>query len=182
MVAVMVEKRGIRLNNMNQFMRHYEESTFIPVVPETLFVYVDDHTKFSSHMSQSSWMMGGGSMQTSVDGGRGQKVGSHIQLQGKVFGITLFLDEVVTEHVPPHRKVWKTVGTPRLLIIGYYQMGLDITPEKEGSKFTVSIDYELPQSTRTRWLAYLFSGVYAKWCVRQMLTGAREYFTKDSSG
>lgn len=161
--------------------RHYEESKHVSAAPEELFSYVDDHTKFSSHMSESSWMMGGGSMQTTVDEGRGQKVGSHIQLKGKVFGITLFLDEVVTEHTPPHRKAWKTVGTPRLLIIGHYHMGLEITPEKEGSRLTVFIDYELPESPSTRWLGYMFSGIYATWCVRQMLNGAQHYFVTDSA-
>lgn len=162
-------------------MRHHEESIKISVTPNELFAYVDDHTKFSSHMSESSWMMGGGSMQTSVDEGHGQRVGSHIQLQGKVLGFTLFLDEVVTEHTPPRRKAWKTVGTPHLLIIGHYQMGLEITPEKEGSRLKVFIDYELPKPPSTRWLGYLFSGMYATWCVRQMLNGTQKHFSINSA-
>lgn len=39
---------------------------------------------------------GGGKMETWVDKGKGQKVGSHIKMSGKVFGINLFLDEVIT--------------------------------------------------------------------------------------
>ncbi len=166
---------------MNTAFRHYEETALVSAGPEELFAYVDDHTRFSSHMSKSSWMMGGGSMHTSVDEGRGQKVGSHIQLQGKVFGISLWLDEVVTEHTAPFRKLWKTVGTPRLLIIGHYEMGLEIIPDGEGSRLTVFINYELPLSPRTRFLGYIFSGMYAKWCVRQMLQGAQTSFTTDSA-
>ncbi len=31
--------------------RHYEDSIFIAASPEKLFAYVDDHTRFSYHMS-----------------------------------------------------------------------------------------------------------------------------------
>lgn len=52
--------------SMDKAMRHYEESAFISVAPETLFAYVDDHSRFSSHMTQSSWMIGGGRMDVQV--------------------------------------------------------------------------------------------------------------------
>lgn len=157
--------------------KHYEESTPIATDPHTLFAYVDDHAKFSSHMNKASWMMGGGSMRTILDEGKGQHVGSHIRLHGNVFGITMYVDEVVTEYIPPRRKLWKTVGTPRLIIIGQYQMGLEITPEKEGSRLTVFIDYAIPDSTSGRVLGYLFSSIYATWCVRQMIGSAQTYFS-----
>jgi hypothetical protein len=99
-------------------------------------------------------MMGGGRMDVQVDGGRGQVVGSHIRLSGKVFGIHLFLDEVVTEREPPHRKAWQTVGTLRLLVIGHYRIGLEINPQNGGSNLRVSIDYELPTPLSTRWLGF----------------------------
>jgi hypothetical protein len=35
-------------------------------------------------------------------------------MSGKVVGVDLFLDEVIREREPPRRKVWETVGTPRL--------------------------------------------------------------------
>lgn len=41
-------------------LRHDEESLLISASPEDVFAYVDDHKRFSSHMNQSSWMMGGG--------------------------------------------------------------------------------------------------------------------------
>lgn len=161
-------------------MRHYEETTHIAAAPEALFEYVDDHTRFSSHMRESSWMMGGGKMDVSVDEGRGQKVGSHIRLSGKAFGIRLFLDEVVTRHEPPLIKTWETVGAPKLLIIGQYGMGIEIQPADSGSRLRVFIDYDLP--TTNIWLGKLFSRMYAKWCVRQMLKGARDYFSTAQQG
>ena len=160
---------------MNQITRHYEDSTFIPASPQKVFDYVDDHSRLSSHMSQSSWMMGGGRMETSVDAGRGQQVGSHIRLSGKAFGIPLFLDEVVIRHEPPHIKIWETVGTPKLFVVGPYRMEIEVSPQDGKSRLRVSIDYELPIANA--WLGKLFGGYYAKWCVQQMIKGAQSYFT-----
>ena len=165
---------GDTKHSIMRVMQHYEESIAIPVSPEELFAYVDDHKRFSSHMSTSSWMMGGGRMDVSVDEGRGQKIGSHIRLSGKAFGVNLFLDEVVTRHEPPFLKTWETVGTTKLLIIGQYGMGIEVQPQDAGSRLRVFIDYDLP--TTNVWLGRLFSGAYAKWCVRQMLKGARDHF------
>lgn len=161
---------------MNKAQSHYEESALIHATPAELFAYIDDHKLFSSHMSKSSWMMGGGKMETSVDEGRGQKVGSHIRMRGTAFGIKLSLDEVVTRYEPFKAKEWKTVGTPKLLVIGQYSMGIEIKPQDEKSELRVFIDYNLP--TTNVWLGKLFSGIYAKWCVRQMIKGACDNFVK----
>lgn len=163
------------------FARHYEDSALINAGSEDIFAYVDDHTRFSSHMNRSSWMMGGGSMKTEMDQGMGQNVGSHIRMRGNVFGISLFFDEVVTHHEPPRRKVWETVGTPKLLVVGNYRMGLEINDENGISRLRVFIDYMLPAAASTRWLGYLFGGIYAKWCVRQMIHGTMEQFKKSES-
>ncbi len=157
-------------------IRHYEDSTTVSAPPEEVFNYVDDHANFSSHMNKSSWMMGGGKMDTQVDEGRGQKVGSHIQMNGEIFGIKLSLDEVVTVHEPPLRKVWKTVGIPKLIVISDYELGLQIKPTGDQSNLTVFINYDLPKSWRTCWLGHLFGGIYAKWCVGQMVNGTQNHF------
>lgn len=160
---------------MNKEMRHYENSTSVPTSANELFDYIDDHKLFSSHMNKLSWMMGGGGrMDVSIDEGRGQKVGSHIRMSGRAFGIGLYLDEVVTRYEPPYLKTWKTVGTPKLLIIGHYQKGIEIKPQDNNSHLHVSIDYDLPK--KNTWLGKLFSTAYAKWCVQQMIKGVSENF------
>jgi hypothetical protein len=127
-------------------------------------------------MSESSWMMGGGRMSAELDEARGQAEGSHIRLGGRVFGVRLYLDEVVTRRNPPTDKVWATVGAPRLLVIGDYEMGVRITPEAGGSRVRVFINYELPKGWATYWLGRLFGRFYAKWCVDQMLVGVARAF------
>ena len=156
--------------------RHFESSAFIEASPEHVFAFVDDHARFSSHMNESSWMMGGGRMSVELDEAKGQAVGSHIRLSGRMFGIRLYLDEVVTRRDPPVNKVWETVGVPRLLVIGAYKMGVQITPVSGGSRMQVFIDYDLPTGWMAYWLGRLFGGIYAKWCVAQMLSGAARHF------
>lgn len=155
-------------------MKHHEQSVFVAATPQAVFAYVDDHARFSSHMNESSWMMGGGKMEIKVDEGKGQRVGSHITLRGKVFGVDLYLDEVVIEHQPPHVKSWETVGQPKLLVVGRYRLRVEIQPAEHGAKLSVSIDYDLPQTHR--WLGILFGKMYAKWCVAQMTDGVRKAF------
>ena len=158
--------------------RHYESHVLINAPAEDVFAYIDDHAHFSSHMSESSLMMGGGRMDISLDNGRGREVGSHIRLSGKVFGFTLFLDEVVTRREPPRIKVWETVGDLRLLVIGHYRMSIEVEPQEGNSSLLVSIDYDLPFTNA--WPGRLFGGIYAKWCVGQMVKGTRDHFVGES--
>jgi hypothetical protein len=126
-------------------MKNYQDSLFVSVQPEKVFAFIDNHQQFSSHMSQSSWMMGGGKMKIITDAEKGRGVGSHIILEGRVWGINLFVDEVITAYTPPRLKAWETVGKPRLLIIGHYKMTVKVKPDSRGSKVTIAIDYDLPE-------------------------------------
>lgn len=157
-------------------MKSYESSATIAASVDRVFAHIDDYARLSSHMSQSSWMMGGGKMTLDLDEGRGKKIGSRIRMAGRVFGIQLSLEEIVTERVPPRRKVWETVGIPRLLVIGSYRMGFDLTPQPSGSRLRVFIDYAPPEKAPMRWLGQLFGQYYAKWCTHQMLDDAVNHF------
>jgi hypothetical protein len=123
-------------------------------------------------MSKRSWMMGGGKMDTIIDAAHGRAVGSRVSVRGRVFGFMLWLNERVTERIPPHKKTWETEGEPRLLIIGGYRMGFELSPGPATST-RVWIDYDLPKSRWTRWLGVLLSGWYARWCVQRMLADAQ---------
>ena len=162
------------------YSKYYEENILIKAEAGSIFAFADNPKNFSSHMNKSSWMMGGGKMETKTDEGKGQKIDSHIRMGGSVFGINLFLDEVITEHKPPYRKVWNTVGKINLLVIDHYTLGFKIEPEKNNSKLTVFIEYNLPQSAKTHWLGVLFGDMYAKWCVGQMIQGVKEHFTQEN--
>ena len=158
------------------FSHHFEASAIIAAPPNDVFAYADDPTRLSSHMRQSSWMMGGSRMETALDASGGQTVGSRIRLSGRVFGLELSVDEVVIERVPPQRKAWQTTGSPRLLVIGHYRMGFEIASLEHGSLLRVYIDYALPESVPARWLGLLFGGYYARWCTRRMASDAVKRF------
>lgn len=153
-----------------------EYSVIVPAPAEAVFAYADDWTRLSSHMSESSWKMGGGKMRIDTDSGLGQRVGSHVRLSGKAFGMEMSLDEVVTERAPPWRKVWETVGEPRLLVIGRYRMGYEIRQQAHDTRFTMFIDYARPPGMAGRLLGAMFGPAYARWCTRQMADAVAKHF------
>lgn len=159
-----------------RYTRHEESVAIINASPERVFAALDDHTRLSSHMSKSSWRMGGGSMETVVDANKGQAVGSHIVLRGRVFGIRLLVEEVVTVHELPTRKEWETIGMPRLLVIGPYHMSFDLAPSGAGARLRVAIEYELPARGASLVLGWLFGDMYARWCTRRMVSDATVLF------
>ena len=95
-------------------------------------------------MEKPSLMMAGATMRVETDALKGRAVGSVIRITGRVLGVNLTVDEVVTERVPPLHKTWETRGEPRLLVIGSYRMGFTISPQGDRSRLVVFIDYQLP--------------------------------------
>lgn len=162
------------MSNAKNYKYRYEENKFIPADAARIFAFIDDHKNLSSHMDKPTWTMGGGHIDTSVDAGHGQEIGSHIRMSGKAFGITVFLDEVITRREPPRLKIWETVGTPKLLVVGDYQIKVEIEPRNDGSLLRVSIDYNLPAAHI--WLGKFFGGYYAKWCVQQVIKDTYKNF------
>lgn len=156
--------------------RHYEAAVRVAADPGRVFAWLDDQTRLAAHMQRPSAMMGGGRMTYELDVGRGQAVGSHIRMGGAAFGLSMSVDEVVTEREPPRRKVWKTVGTPRMLIIDRYEMGFEIAPDGDGSRLRVWIDYDRPARGTGRWLGLLLGASYARWCVGRMVSDAVDAF------
>ena len=156
---------------------HDTRSTSIAATPEALFAHLDNHRRLSVHMTRPSAMMAGARMQVVFDALDAREVGARITLDGKVLGLRLRVEEIVTERVPPQRKTWETVGTPRLLVIGRYRMGFEITPiENAKSRLTVFLDYDPPPQLPARWLGWLLGATYAYWCVRRMVRDAEAAF------
>ena len=157
-------------------VRHEEAVAVIDARAEEVFAYLDDQTRLGVHMQRRSWMMMGGRMTYEFDADQGRAVGSVIKLRGHVLGMGIEVHEVVTERAPPRRKVWETVGVPRMLIIASYRMGFDLDDEGDGARLRVFIDYEQPSSPIGTVLAKLFAKSYARWCVGRMASDAAEHF------
>jgi hypothetical protein len=159
---------------------HAEFTAIVQAPVERVFEWLDDQTRLVQHMSKRSWTMGWGKMEVELDVGRSRAVGSHIVLRGRVFGIGLYLEEVVIAHEPPRKKSWETGGEPRLLVIGSYRMGFDLESEGSTARLRVSIGYQLPKKGISRVLGRLFGRSYARWCVRQMAEDAQRSFARHS--
>ena len=157
---------------------HFESSAVLAATPGDVFAYVDDPTHLAAHMAKPSWTMAGGYMRLVLDEARGREIGARIRLAGQVLGVPLEVDERVVEHTPPRRKVWETVGMPRLLVIGPYRMGFDIATRPDGSLLRVFIEYGLPATLFGRWLGKLFGRMYARWCTERMVRDAARHFAQ----
>lgn len=158
---------------------HHEEHTgAINASTERVFELLDDQTRLTDHLSKRSWKLGWGKMETVLDAQRGRSVGSHIVLRGRVFGVRLQLDEVVTRRDPPMTKEWETVGEPRLLVIGPYRMGFDLAPVGARTMLRVVIDYELPTQGISWILGRLVGRSYAQWCTLRMVRDAKRAFAR----
>jgi hypothetical protein len=156
--------------------RHYEKVVEVPASPDTLFGYLDDVRRLASHMERPSAMMLGGSMACELDAGSGRVVGSVIRIRGRVLGLEMLVEEVVTVRAPPWRKTWETRAPARLLIIGGYRMGFEITAVPIGSALCVFIDYEIPNGFVGRLAGMLLGRSYARWCVDRVTADARQRF------
>jgi hypothetical protein len=68
------------------------------------------------------------------------------------------------------------VGEPRLLVVGAYLMGFELTPIDGTSKLRVFISYRLPARGISRLMGRILGPAYARWCVWQMAEDARSAF------
>lgn len=163
------------------FDRHFEYAAPVAATVRALFAHLDDHARLAGHMRRSSWMMVGGRMAVDVDALGGRAIGSTIRIEGRALGLRLFAEEVVTEYEPPHFKSWETAGEVRLLVIGPYRMGFEITPHGAWSRLRVFIDYTLPARGVGRWLGRVLGPWYARWCTRRMVVDAVRAFARDGA-
>ena len=157
---------------------HFESGVELNAPADAVFSHLDDHSRLSAHMTKPSWIMAGSRMTIELDASEGRAVGAIIRLRGRVLGIPLSVEEIVTERRPPLRKVWATTGRPQLLVIGQYRMGYEITPKAQSLQLRVFIDYALPDGSISYWLGRLFGSFYARWCTQRMANDAATHFQK----
>jgi hypothetical protein len=160
------------------FHHHFETVVEFKSSTVAAFDYLDDPRKLSSHMGKSTWMMAGSKMTLELDRTEGRALGSKIIMKGKIMGIPLYVNEDVTERVPPLKKSWETRGPQRLVVIDQYKMGFELTPNVDRVKLRVFIDYSLPQNGISRVLGNLFGKVYARWCTETMAQDVAGHFAR----
>lgn len=165
-----------RMNDKAPLRNHFETHAEVEAPPAEVFDLLGDHRRMVAHMTESSWMLAGSHLTIQMDENQGRAVGSTIALSGKILGLLLSVEEVVTEYDPPHAKAWETIGSPRLLVIGSYRMGFALSSRQAGSLLRVFIDYSLPDEGVTRLLGLLLGKSYARWCTKRMARDAAKHF------
>ena len=157
---------------MSTYCKHNEATAIIAAPAETVFAFMDDPSHLGAHMGRHSFVMGGISMRTQTDARGGRAVGSVIRMSGRMWGLEFSLEEAVVERRKGQRKVWETLGDPRLLVIGRYRMGFEVQPTDRGTQLRVWIDFDLPARGLQHGLGRILGSFYANWCVRQMVREA----------
>lgn len=163
------------------FAFHDESSGLVSAAPQVVFDHLDDPRNLASHMESGSAAMAGARMAIETDNMHGKAIGSVIRMRGRMMGIAMELDEAVTQRQRPYLKIWKTIGEPKLLVIGGYRMGFRIKASEAGSLLTVFIDYDLPRSFAGRLLGRALAPTYARWCCRRMVEDAARAFSAGAS-
>lgn len=162
---------------MGDYARYHEASGLIGASPSAIYEFLDDQANLSAHMRRSSGMMLGSSMDIHMEADHTRRVGSRFGFTGRIFGIPLSVEEVVTVREPPISKTWETTAEPNLWVIGRYTMGFALTPTGgAGTTLRVYIRYDLPAGGFTRLLGRIFGGLYAAWCTGQMVVDAQRHF------
>lgn len=154
----------------------FESRVDLAAPPEAVFDYLDDFTHVGAHMTSSSRMMAGGRMKYEFGAACGRAIGALVRIRGSFLGLPIEIDERVTERDRPDGKAWRTVGVPHMLIMAAYRMGFAVHAIPGGSRLEAYIDYVRPQRGLARVAGALFAGLYARWCVRGLLSGAVERF------
>jgi hypothetical protein len=173
-----VAERDGHAEEARAFAYHEKSVGQVNASAERVFAHLDGHARLAAHMERRSWRMGWGRIAVHLDEEAGRAVGSQIRMEGTVLGIRLHVEEIVTKRVPPTRKVWQTVGVPRLVVIGSYRMGFVIEPAALGDgavMLSVFIDYHLC-SGWSRPFGRLVGRWYARWCTSQMVADAMAAF------
>ena len=171
-IASSAEHSRTMSTNPHFYPRHHRSEVDVRAEAKVLFAHLDDHRRLAGHMEQPSLMKAGATMRVETDALKGQAVGSVVRITGRVLGVNLAVDGVVTERVLPLRKTWATRGQPQLLVIGSCRIGFTIAAQGDRSRLVMLIDYELPTRGFAHGLALDFSAANAAWCTRRRANDA----------
>jgi len=135
---------------------------------EIVFAYVDDIKNTGWHMTKSSMPLMGGHLNLETVSGNDAGTGATYRWWGKVFGLTMDFTETVTEWEENKKRVWETIGQPKLIIMDSYIMSFEVTPKDNSTLLVFKISYELPRNIFNRFLGLILSGWYSNWCLNNM--------------
>jgi hypothetical protein len=156
-----------------------EREILILAPVEKVFAFMDDLTQTGMHMSERSMMMMGSKLELERLPGPEKGVGATFRWSGKVLGLPVDFTETVTYWKENEGKVWETVGSPLMIILGWYRIRLITKPNGEGTSVSLEIEYEPPKGFFYTLLSAVFSRWYAVWCLSKMLGDTKRTLEKE---
>jgi Polyketide cyclase / dehydrase and lipid transport len=159
--------------------RCLEKTVAVPATPARVFAWLDDPRNTGWHMSRPSLAMLGGALRVERLSAAATGVGATYRSWGRTLGLRIDFTTAVVRWVADREKVWRTVGDPRLIVLGHFEMRFGVEPVSEGTRLTMVLEYELPPKGVGRLLGWALTASYAKWCLRRMCRDAKVAFVID---
>ena len=91
-------------------------------------------------------------------------------------GLPIDFTETVTIWKKNAEKVWETIGSAQMIILGWYQMRLTTEPHEKGTLASMEIQYTSPKGFFYKLLSAVFASSYANWCWGKMLGDTKNNF------
>ena len=155
-------------------MKTFSQSIVIRSTAGKVFAFMDDISNTGMHMTKSSMPMMGSRLELEQLTENASGLDSKYRWYGKLLGVTMDFTVVVTKWIKDKEKVWKTIGDAKMIILGWYQMHLVISPEGQNTKAELSIAYTKPKNIFFRILSFILAPWYANWCLKNMLNDSKK--------
>ena len=154
------------------------KSLLIHSTPEKVFAQMDDFSKTSMHMSESSMMMMGSKLTLEQLSKNATGVGASYRWYGKMMGMTMDFSETVTKWEQNKLKEWETIGYAKIIIMSWYRMWFEISPTENSTMAKISISYLLPKEWYFKILSFFFATWYCNWFLNNMLNDTEKNLEK----
>ena len=155
-------------------MKTISKSILIHSTPEKVFAQMDDFSKTGMHMSESSMMMMGSKLKLEQLSVNPTGVGAKYRWYGKMMGMTIDFSETVTKWQSPKIKEWEIVGDAKIIIMSWYRMWFEISPDENETIAKISISYQPPKQWYYKILSFFFANWYCNWCLNNMLNDTKK--------
>ena len=135
---------------------------------------MDNINNTGMHMTKSSKPMMGSRLELKQLSENATGLNSKFRWFGKMMWFTMDFTVVVTKWIKNKEKVWETIGEAKMIIMGWYQMRLVISPEGANTKAELSIAYTKPKNIFLKFIAFFLAPLYANWCLNNMLKDSKK--------
>ena len=135
---------------------------------------MDNIANTGMHMTKSSKPMMGSKLDLKQLSENATGLNAKFRWFGKMMGFTMDFTVVVTKWIKDKEKIWETIGEAKMIIMGWYQMRLVISPEGANTKAELSIAYTKPKNIFLKFIAFFLAPLYANWCLNNMLKDSKK--------